>query len=117
MGWKRRFHDAETTIRNRACKVPEIGSFPKRKATAWPGSRSSRLTTPDVDPKAAALLLAAENAQDVPVLNVHRALANHPDVMEAFMRLAEIVYFDNGLNPVQSELAYYTSAVTNSCFY
>jgi alkylhydroperoxidase family enzyme len=72
---------------------------------------------PDVDPKAAALLLAAENAQDVPVLNVHRALANHPDAMEAFMRLAEIVYFDNGLNPVQSELAYYTSAVTNSCFY
>jgi alkylhydroperoxidase family enzyme len=51
------------------------------------------------------------------VLNVHRALANHPDAMEAFMRLAEIVYFDNGLNPVQSELAYFTSAVTNSCFY
>ena len=37
--------------------------------------------------------------------------------MEAFMRLAEVVYFDNGLNPVQSELAYYTSAVVNSCFY
>jgi hypothetical protein len=37
--------------------------------------------------------------------------------MEAFFALAKIVYIDNSLNPVQRELAYYTSAVTNDCFY
>ena len=72
---------------------------------------------PDVDHKAAAILRSVEDAQDVPVLNVHRALANHPDAMEAFFVFAKIVYIDNSLNPVQRELAYYTSAVTNDCFY
>jgi alkylhydroperoxidase family enzyme len=72
---------------------------------------------PGVDPKAAAILTAVEGAQDVPVLNVHRALANHPDAMEAFFNFAGIVYFENSLNPVQRELAYLTSAVTNDCFY
>jgi hypothetical protein len=76
-----------------------------------------RADDPDVDPKAAAILTAVESAQDVPVLNVHRALANHPDLMEKFFALAEVAYIGNSLNPVQRELAYYTSAVTNDCFY
>ena len=57
-----------------------------------------RADDPGVDPKAAAILKSVEGAQDVPVLNVHRALANHPDAMEAFFNLAGIVYFDNSLN-------------------
>lgn len=72
---------------------------------------------PDVDPKAAAILRDVEGAQEVGVLNVHRALANHPDLMEAIFTLGGVAYFNNGLNPVQRELAYYTSAVANDCFY
>lgn len=76
-----------------------------------------RADDPGVDPKAAAILAAVEGAQDVPVLNVHRALANHPDLMERFFSFAEVAYFANTLNPIQRELAYYTSAVANNCFY
>jgi alkylhydroperoxidase family enzyme len=72
---------------------------------------------PGVDPKAAAMLTAIEGAQDGPVLNVLRALANHPDAMESFFAFANLVYIENSLNPVQRELAYLTSAVTNDCFY
>lgn len=73
---------------------------------------------PAADPKAAALLSAAQDAQPgVPVLNVHRALANHPDLMEAFMKVAAIAYFDNSLNPRQRELPYLTSAIAIECFY
>lgn len=76
-----------------------------------------RADDPGVDPKAAAILTAVAGAQDVGVLNVHRALANHPDLMESIFAMGEIAYFNNSLNPVQRELAYYTSAVTNDCFY
>lgn len=72
---------------------------------------------PGVDPKAAALLTAVEDAQSVGVLNVHRALANHPDIMETFFALANVAYFNNHLNPVQGELAYLTAAVQNDCHY
>lgn len=76
-----------------------------------------RADDPGVDPKAAAILTAVEDAQDVGVLNVHRALANHPDMMEKFFEFAAVAYINNSLNPVQRELAYYTSAVANQCFY
>ncbi len=38
-------------------------------------------------------------------------------MMEKFFALAQVAYIDNSLNPVQRELAYYTSAVANNCFY
>ncbi len=72
---------------------------------------------PDTDPQAAALLTSVRDAQDVGILNVHRALANHPEMMEKFFALAQVAYIDNSLNSVQRELAYYTSAVANNCFY
>jgi len=72
---------------------------------------------PAADPQAAALLTSVRDAQDVGILNVHRAMANHPEMMEKFFALAQVAYIDNSLNPVQRELAYYTSAVANNCFY
>ncbi len=73
---------------------------------------------PAADPKAASLLAMAESAQPgVPVLNVHRALANHPDLMEAMMGMASVAYFNNSLNLRQRELPYLTSAITIGCFY
>ena len=72
---------------------------------------------PDVDPKTAAVLRALEARQKAPAYNVQRALANHPELMEAMWAMANITYFKNSLDPVQRELAYYTSAVTNECFY
>lgn len=71
---------------------------------------------PTADPQAAALLREVHNAQGV-TLNVHRALANHPVLMAKIFELGEIAYFDNGLDPVARELAYYTSAVANDCHY
>jgi alkylhydroperoxidase family enzyme len=72
---------------------------------------------PSLDPRAAEMLRRVEQSGGEGVLNVHRALANHPELMQAFSRFAAVAYTRNGLNPVQRELAYYVSAVTNSCFY
>lgn len=76
-----------------------------------------RADDPDVDPKAAALLRATEDSRSGAVLNVHRALANHPELMEAIFAFGRVAYFRNSLNPIQRELAYYTSAVANDCHY
>jgi hypothetical protein len=74
---------------------------------------------PGLDPKAKALLEAVKDAQpDVGLLNVHRALANHPDAMEKFFAFAETVYFQNSLpSDRMRELPYLTSAIANNCFY
>ena len=74
---------------------------------------------PDIDPHAKTLLEGARDAQpDVGLLNVHRALANHPKAMEQFFALATTVYFENSLpTPRMKELPYLTSAIANSCFY
>ena len=74
---------------------------------------------PNTDPLAKALLQGAEEAQpDVGVLNVHRALANHPEALQKFMEFATVVYFDDSLpDPKTRELPYLTSAVANNCFY
>jgi hypothetical protein len=74
---------------------------------------------PDVDPHARTLLQAVHAAQpDVGLLNVHRALANHPVAMEQLLGLLTTVYFENSLPTArQRELPYLTSAVANNCFY
>ncbi|WP_157646926.1 hypothetical protein [Actinomycetospora chiangmaiensis] len=74
---------------------------------------------PGLDPHAKALLEAVHAAQpDVGLLNVHRALSNHPVAMEQFMALATTVYFDNSLPTARMrELPYLTSAMANNCFY
>jgi hypothetical protein len=63
---------------------------------------------PGLDPHAKALLESARDAQpDVGLLNVHRALANHPKAMEQFFALAETVYIGNSLpTPRMRELPY-----------
>lgn len=73
---------------------------------------------PGTDPKAAALLAAVERGDpSAPVLNVLRALANHPDVLEKFLGFARAIYAANSLEPRQRELPYLTSAVAIQCFY
>ena len=76
-----------------------------------------RADDPGVDPHAAALLTAVESAQSVGTLNVHRALANHPQIMEKFFALADVAYFSNSIGPAKSELAYLTAAMQNDCHY
>ena len=73
---------------------------------------------PDIDPHAKALLVGARDAQpDVGLLNVHRALANHPTAMEQFFAFAQTVYFENSLPTARmTELPYLTSAIANDCF-
>ena len=74
---------------------------------------------PDIDPHAKALLESVKDAQpEIGVLNVHRAMANHPKAMEQFFALAMTVYMDNSLPTARlRELPYLTSAVANNCFY
>ena len=71
---------------------------------------------PQVDPKAAALM-GAVHEQYGTTYNVIRGLANHPDAMEAFFALQGEVYASKRLTPAQTEIAYYTAAVANSCHY
>ena len=74
---------------------------------------------PNIDPKAKALLEGVRDAQpEVGILNVHRALANHPEAMEPLFALLDKAYFSNSLPDArQRELPYLTSALANNCFY
>jgi alkylhydroperoxidase family enzyme len=49
--------------------------------------------------------------------NVYRAMANHPQALQAFSDFGKVVYFDNAISPAQRELAYLTASVTNNCHY
>ncbi|HEV2369225.1 MAG TPA: carboxymuconolactone decarboxylase family protein [Acidimicrobiales bacterium] len=49
--------------------------------------------------------------------NVIRAMANHPEALDGFVRLGSAVYFQNSLSPAQRELAYLTASVVNQCHY
>ena len=71
---------------------------------------------PDADPQAAALLRSLIDGGHE-ILNVHRAMANHPELMEKLFALAGAAYFGGSLNPRQRELPYLASAVATDCFY
>ena len=49
--------------------------------------------------------------------NVYRAVANHPQALDAMVRFGTVVYFDNTMTPAQRELAYLTASLTNDCHY
>jgi alkylhydroperoxidase family enzyme len=71
---------------------------------------------PDADPRARELLARVRGTRGREA-NVYRGIANHPELLEAVLHLGQVAYFGNSLDPVQRELAYYASAVTNDCFY
>lgn len=71
---------------------------------------------PDTDPHARALLGEVQRLRGR-VLNVYRALANHPDVLDGVLRFGSAAYFRNSLTPAQRELAYLGASVANDCHY
>ena len=71
---------------------------------------------PDADPKARALLAVVRESRGREV-DGYRGIANHPDILEAVLKRGQVACFGNSLDPVQRELAYCTSAVTNECFH
>ena len=71
---------------------------------------------PDADPKARALLLTLRDRFGADV-NVLRALANHPDLMESFLHLGAQPAPPPHIRPDQRELAYLTASVANDCHY
>ena len=71
---------------------------------------------PDADPKARALLLRLRQRSGRDI-NVLRALANHPDVMETFLHMGAQPAPTSHIRPDQRELAYLTASVANDCHY
>lgn len=71
---------------------------------------------PEADPDAVAALRDF-HAKRGRTANVQKALANHPELMRKLFDWAETAYYDNSVDPVSRELAYYTAAVTNDCHY
>jgi alkylhydroperoxidase family enzyme len=71
---------------------------------------------PHSDPKARELLLRLRERYGAD-LNVLRALANHPDVMESFLHLGAQRAPVAHIRPDQRELAYLTASVANDCHY
>jgi len=72
----------------------------------------------DVDPLARQMLQAVSAARGRSVdPNVYRAVANHPQALQAMVQLGTVVYFQNTMSPAQRELAYLTASVTNECHY
>jgi hypothetical protein len=51
------------------------------------------------------------------IYNSVRVLANLPREATAFVQLVGFLRRDNGLTPIESELAWTTSAVVNACHY
>jgi alkylhydroperoxidase family enzyme len=76
------------------------------------------LVDPDdegLDP-ATAQVLRDLHAADMD-FNVLRALANHPAVLEGFMRFSGAAYFGSSVDPALRELAYLTASSENRCHY
>ena len=78
---------------------------------------------PDADPRATGLLKAIRaglvEREDLPWqdINVYRAMANHPRILEGLLFFGERAYRRNSLTPAQRELAYLGASVTNDCHY
>jgi alkylhydroperoxidase family enzyme len=71
---------------------------------------------PDADPKARSLLLRLRERTGRDI-NVLRALANHPDVLESFLHLGAQPPPTSHVPAAQRELAYLTASVANDCHY
>ncbi len=72
---------------------------------------------PDTPAEARDFLRAA-GAERGRVLNLHRAMAHHPQAGHAFMGLIRAAYRRNSnVDPVHAELAYLTATVANRCHY
>ena len=71
---------------------------------------------PDADPKARSLLLRLRERSGRDI-NVLRALANHPDLLESFLHLGAQRAPAANIRPDQRELAYLTASVANDCHY
>ena len=71
---------------------------------------------PGADPKARSLLLRLRQRTGRDI-NVLRALANHPDLMETFLHLGAQPPPRAHIRPDQRELAYLTASVANDCHY
>jgi alkylhydroperoxidase family enzyme len=71
---------------------------------------------PEADPKARELLLRLRErfGRDI---NVLRALANHPELLESFLHLGAQPPPRSHISPVQRELAYLTASVVAECHY
>ncbi len=63
-------------------------------------------------------LLQATKGSRGRLVNLYRALANHPAALRAFSALGATVYGRNSsLTRKQAELAYTTATVVNNCYY
>ena len=71
---------------------------------------------PDADPKARSLLLRLRQRTGRDI-NVLRALANHPDLLETFLHMGAQPAPAAHIRPDQRELAYLTASVANDCHY
>ena len=72
---------------------------------------------PTISPEARAALQAARGSRGR-LVNLYRALANHPAALRAFTGLGAAVYGrDSSLTRKQAELAYTTATVVNNCYY
>jgi len=72
---------------------------------------------PTTPPEARELLKAMSGSRGR-VVNLYRALANHPAALRAFTALGGTVYGrGSSLTRKQAELAYTTATVVNSCYY
>lgn len=78
---------------------------------------------PDADPLARSLLSGVREGMkdrtDMPWrdINVYRAMANHPQILEGLLFFGDRAYRRNSLTPAQRELAYLGASVTNDCHY
>lgn len=69
-------------------------------------------------PEAAREMLRGAKSSRGRLVNLYRALANHPAALQGFTNLGSVVYGrETSLTRKQAELAYTTATVVNNCYY
>lgn len=72
---------------------------------------------PGLSPEARGALQATRGSRGR-LVNLYRAMANHPAALQAFTAFGAAVYGRNSsLTRKQAELAYTTATVVNNCYY
>lgn len=71
---------------------------------------------PSTPPEAKAALEKVRQQRGM-LVNLYRAMANHPKALETFSDFATVTYRKGSLTPKEAELAYTTATVVNNCHY
>jgi hypothetical protein len=113
-------HETRTSTRPRGTPR-RIGERPR--TIRWSGRGGAvveriPLVDPDDDDVDASTRARLSTMRDIGAdFNVMRAMANHPGILDGFMKFSAAAYWGSSVEPPLRELAYLTASAENRCHY